>query len=104
MTSMTLAHRNGASANLPSPSWLQQSTRKFFGEFNWEDIPPNVQEIRVTAVEVPNEPLSLLLTTSQFFGAMNWEGDAIAQTTPLPPADQVDAVDVFTLEDFSDLF
>jgi hypothetical protein len=111
--STALAQTNGSKAHVETSPWLQQSVRQFFGGINWDDQPPEIQELR-TAVRSGNaEPLSLKLTVNQFFGAINWEGDAIAATPESDdftfledPAESKlnDDDDGFTLDDFSGLF
>ncbi|MBW4654048.1 MAG: hypothetical protein KME20_13580 [Kaiparowitsia implicata GSE-PSE-MK54-09C] len=103
MSSMILAQRNSSSAHLPAVPWLQTSASQFFGRFNWDDQPPEVQELKATAVDAVAEPLSLLLSTQQFFGAMNWDAEAIAPLSA-PPVDTAPGADLFTLDDFSGLF
>ncbi len=103
MNGMALAHTNGSKRSQPDYTWMQQSVCQFFGHFNWNDNPPEVQELRQTA---STEPQSFMtLTVKQFFAAIDWDGNAIA--TP-PPSDSAvpakNPVDAFTLEDFSDLF
>jgi hypothetical protein len=111
--STALAQTNGSKAHAETSPWLQQSVRQFFGGINWEDQPPEIQELR-TAVQAGNaEPLSLKLTVNQFFGAINWEGvDAIA-APPEPEFTSMEDIsaiklndddDGFTLDDFSGLF
>jgi uncharacterized protein (DUF2249 family) len=104
MSSAVLAHTNGSTSHTPTP-WLQQSVQQFFGAFNWEDNPPEVQELKLAAAH-DEQPLSLTLTVSQFFGAINWDGHAIG-TVPnaaqQPPSTGT-GIDAFTLDDFSDLF
>lgn len=109
-----LTPTNGSKPHVETSAWLQQTVQQFFNGFNWEDQPPEVQELRAASQADNAEPLSLKLTVSQFFGAINWDG---SWTTALPthpeltfPVD-LSAIDVpnpdddgFTLDDFSDLF
>lgn len=109
MSSMTLIHTNGSKPHAAPQPWLQLPTRKFFSEFNWDDNPPEVQEIKLTAAAGSTEPLSLALSVSQFMGAVNWDGIATTSTpdTPIEPLlGEMDdsSLSAFTLEDFSDLF
>lgn len=83
---------------------MRQTVRQFFGNFNWNDNPPEVQELRQT-VSNGQLPLSLTLTVKQFFTAIDWDGNQIASLpAPEQPAVSVNPVDAFTLDDFSDLF
>lgn len=105
MTSMVLPKTNGSVPHTNS-SWLQQTVQQCFGRFNWEDSPPEIQELKQTAFQGGDQPLSLSLKVSQFFNAINWEGSTIA-AIPKPeeaPSNGSSPVDAFTLEDFSDLF
>lgn len=105
MSSTALAHQNGTKPH--QPSWSTLTVQEFFRAVNWEDNPPEVQEIKLNLSQGEQTELSMMLTVSQFFDAVNWEGTAIAaapSTSPvleLPPAKP--AMD-FTLDDFSDLF
>jgi hypothetical protein len=110
--STALAQTNGSKAHVETSPWLQQSVRQFFGGINWEDQPPEIQELRTAVRSGHAEPLSLKLTVNQFFGAINWEGDAIAappepEFTFLEDSSEIklsDDDDGFTLDDFSGLF
>lgn len=87
--------------------WLQLSTQHFFSRFNWDDNPPEVQQLRQNTVAGSTAPLSMTLSVSQFFGAINWEGEAIAQAHHAPQAsldDGLSGANSFTLDTFSDLF
>jgi hypothetical protein len=104
MSAMTLTSTNGTKP-APTTDWLQQSVQKFFTSFNWEDHPPAVQEIKLTADQGNGAALSLTLSVSQFFSTIPWEGNTIAPNhaaadSPSPLTTE----DEFTLEDFSDLF
>lgn len=103
MTSMTLPYTNGSTPHADD-AWMRQTVQRFFGGFNWEDNPPEIQELRQT-VSNGHQTLSLTLKVSQFFKAINWEGGAIAAMPQFeaPPTSDP-AADAFTLEDFSDLF
>ncbi len=87
--------------------WLQLSTQQFFSRFNWDNNPPEVQQLRQNTVAGSTAPLSMTLSVSQFFGAINWEGEAIAQAHPAVQASPdagLSGADSFTLDIFSDLF
>jgi hypothetical protein len=114
---MTFAHQNGFSANGANGShahtnghthhsnWGTLTVQQFFRAVNWEDNPPEVQEMKMTASEEEGAALSLVLTVGQFFSAVNWDGSAIAAAPLTPtPAEPPTPVNNFTLEDFSDLF
>ncbi|NJL35363.1 MAG: hypothetical protein HC899_00410 [Leptolyngbyaceae cyanobacterium SM1_4_3] len=108
MSSPTLAHTNGKmngmNGSTPTQdSWLQQTVHQFFTAFNWEGHSPEVQELKLTALQGSDASLSLTLTVTQFFGAIAWDGSAIA-TTPSLTASTTPSTEDFTLEDFSDLF
>ncbi|MDG2617958.1 hypothetical protein P7L53_17085 [Thermoleptolyngbya sichuanensis XZ-Cy5] len=113
MNPTALMERNGfskpASAEPKPPSWLHQTTYSFFSSINWDDNPPEVEQVRLDATS-SDGPLSLMLTVRQFFTSVNWDGAsssrAIAPEVDLslssePPQP---AANAFTLEDFSDLF
>lgn len=110
--SPVLTPTNGSKPHVDKSSWLQQTVQQFFNGFNWEDQPPEVQELRAASQADNAEPLSLKLTVSQFFGSINWEGNhAIATPThPELTFEDLSAIDIppdddgFTLDDFSDLF
>lgn len=109
MTIDTLFPVNGSAAVSKSQAWLQMSVQKFFTAINWEDQPPEVQEIKQNAVEAAAQgydaPLSLMLSVSQFFAAFPWDGNSVAMTplsfAPAPAASESDGL---TLDDFSGLF
>ncbi|MBD2460985.1 hypothetical protein H6G89_08005 [Oscillatoria sp. FACHB-1407] len=107
MSTMTLAHTNGngSAARAAAETWLTMTAREFFSGINWENNPPEVQELKLTAAQEDGAPANLLLlSVSQFFAAVNWDGMAIAPTpAPSTPEPSGKATD-FTLEDFSDLF
>jgi hypothetical protein len=90
----------------PDLDWLQLSTQQFFNRFNWDDNPPEVQQLRQNTVAGSTAPLSMTLTVSQFFGAINWQGEAIAQSHHRVQAslDDLSGANSFTLDTFSDLF
>jgi hypothetical protein len=110
--SMTLAQTNGSKPHAEARPWRQQTVRQYFSSFNWEDQPPEIQEIRTAFQADSTEPLSLKLTVKQFFGAINWEGDAIAAKPDPEPTVLEDISEIsfdsgdddFTLDDFSGLF
>jgi hypothetical protein len=86
-----------------SRSWQRSTVQTFFANFNWENHPPEVQEIKLQA-QTTQSPLSLTLSVSQFFAAINWDGNTIAAApdtglVALPPE-----ADDLTLDDFSSLF
>jgi len=95
------------SSSAPPSSWKRQSVQQFFTAFNWDDHPPEVQELKITAAQQGGyHPLSLALKVKDFFGAFNWDDSAIA-ATPKPPEvlpSNSNADDAFTLDNFSDLF
>jgi hypothetical protein len=109
-----LAPTDRSKPHMEKSAWLQQTVQQFFSGFNWEDHPPEVQELRAASQADDAEPLSLTLTVSQFFGTINWEGNhAIATPThsELTFIENLSAIavpnsndDDFTLDDFSDLF
>jgi hypothetical protein len=105
MSTMVLNRTNGSKPHA-SPAWKQQSVQQFFTAFNWDDHPPEIQELKLTVAQQPsNQALSMTLKVSQFFAAVNWDGNAIAATPTygdIPP--ETPANDGLTLEDFSDLF
>jgi hypothetical protein len=105
MSSTTLIRKNGFIPAAEPPSWLQSSVREFFSACNWEDQPPEVQELKLTALQGSTEPLSLTLSVRQFFGAIAWDGNAVAAPPPAESPSSASApVDEFTLDDFSSLF
>lgn len=103
MTSLTLSPNNGAMPIGSPQSWLQSSVQQFFSRVNWDDNPPEVQEIKLTSQASPG-PLSLTLSVNQFLAAFNWDDTTIAAAPSQPsipvPSDNRD----LTLEDFSSLF
>ncbi len=104
MSTMTLPHTNGSKIRHPSQSWMQISVQEFFTAINWEDNPPEVQQVKLAASE-PNSvsTLSMTMSVSQFFAALNWDGNAIA-TAPQNQPSQQPKPDEITLDDFSSLF
>lgn len=121
MNPTALMERNGFSKPAspePKPaSWLHQTTQSFFSSINWDDNPPEVEQVRLDATS-SDGPLSLMLTVRQFFTSVNWDGTASSRAIPagiaLRIAPEVDlplsieppqpAANAFTLDDFSDLF
>ncbi|WP_448598237.1 hypothetical protein [Thermoleptolyngbya sp.] len=113
MNPTALMERNGfgkpASAESRPTSWLQQTTHSFFSSINWDDNPPDVEQVRLDATS-SDGPLSLMLTVRQFFTSVNWDGTssgkAIAPEVDLPLSAEPPqpAANAFTLDDFSDLF
>ena len=75
MIAQTLLSPNGATSGAtlsdgrsqPVAPWLQASVRTFFGNFNWEDNPPEVQQVKLTTLQASTAPLNLSLSVSQFF-------------------------------------
>ncbi len=108
MTTMVLAHTNGNGHGAATPdgtAWLRQSVQQRFSQFNWDDTPPEIQELRQTTTQPGQQILSLTLTVNQFFNAINWQGSSIAAPPQSDAPAQSNAMnDAFTLEDFSDLF
>ena len=112
MSTTTLPSTNGSTPHVSNPhvsntEWLQLTTQQFFSRFNWDDNPPEVQQLRQATATGSTDPLSMTLTVSQFFGAINWDGAAIAQipsTSPTLPDTHLSSDKLFTLDDFSDLF
>jgi hypothetical protein len=114
--SPVLTPTNGSKPHVENHTWLQQTVRQVFSNFNWEDQTPEVQEMRAASQADDAEPLSLKITVSQFFGAINWDGNqAIAQPVDheltfiedismLDIPESSDDDDGFTLDDFSGLF
>lgn len=90
--------RNGASNGAVTAFWLQTSVQQFFGGFNWEDLPPDVQQVKSDASQPPN----LSLSVSQFFASFNWDGAEIAAASPVQAAPTA-AIDV-TIDDFFSQF
>lgn len=108
MTTLIQPHKNGSQVSAPNEAWLRSSVQSFFSGINWDDNPPEVQEIRRTYTEPSRseEPLSLTLSVCQFFAAINWEGGggAIAAPPAAPLSTPAATVDDLTLDDFSSLF
>ena len=99
-----LTHTNGSSAHAPK-TWMTHSVQDFFTAFNWEDQPPEVQELRRSGLEsIDNKPIWLTLTVSQFMSTIDWDGSTIAATPNLEAPPQAPGIDSLTLDDFSDLF
>jgi uncharacterized membrane protein len=104
MSLSTASYNNG---HTQDQSWLQLSVQKFFLGVNWEDHPPAVQEMQLSARAAAAQgqpiPLSLELSVSQFFAAIAWDGTSIAAANEpvLPSTSQADD---FTLDDFTNLF
>lgn len=90
-----------ASSPLSSQAWLQSSVQKFFSDFNWEDIPPEVQGVKLALPS--GDALPLTLSVNQFFAAINWEDASIAAPTQKQPTELLQS-DELTLEDFFSLF
>jgi hypothetical protein len=106
MSTMTIAHTNGSTPK--SQSWLHHSVQKFFSGVNWEDQPPEVQEIKLNVMEAAAQgqptTLSLQLSVSQFFSAIAWDGTPIAAAPDNFSTPEASNADSFTLDDFTDLF
>jgi hypothetical protein len=107
---LTLPQTNGSKASVPAPSWLQSSVQAFFTAINWENNPPEIQQIRQSTAQpvsfdTPSpQALNLIMSVNQFFAAINWDNATIAgnatsseSQSPAKPKD-------ITLDDFSDLF
>ena len=107
MTAQPLPTQNGAAAgqdrSLPSGPWLRESVQQFFGDFNWENNPPEVQQVKLASLQASAAPLSLMLTVSQFFAAFNWDGAAIAAAASPAELAAEAAVEV-TIDDFFSQF
>ena len=106
MIALTLPTRNGSGAIAATETWLEQSVQQFFSTFNWEDHPPEVQEIKLTSLSLGevDAPLSLSLTVGQFFSSINWDDTTIAAAPTLPSSSMPPTRDDLTLDDFSSLF
>lgn len=106
MTAITAASPKGTKPETRSQNWLHLSVQTFFTGFNWEDQSPEVQELKLQALQGSNTPLSLTLSVNQFFGAINWEGVAAAAAVavPTPTSQPVSVANDLTLDDFSSLF
>jgi hypothetical protein len=106
MSPATLLSTNGNAGMVQSQAWLHSSVQEFFTTVNWEDQLPEVQEIKLQALQGTDQSLKLTLSVSQFFGAIPWEGMMAAAPVPTsPPAlEEVSESDSFTLDAFSDLF
>jgi hypothetical protein len=110
MSSATLLEQNGSKSHPQMDSWLQISTRTFFSSFNWDDNPPEVQEIKQqVADQTLDEEQTQNLTVGQFFAAVNWDDEAAAAAPATSDSLLAELLDEsedskFTLEDFSDLF
>lgn len=87
-----------------SNPWLQQSVQVFFSAINWEDHPPEVQEIKRTSLHDSTASLSLSLSVCQFFAAIDWDDVAIAAPTTVAESPASPLANTLTLDDFSDLF
>lgn len=98
-----------APASVSTTSWKRQSVQQFFTAFNWDNHPPEVQELKISAAQQGvYQPLSLALKVKDFFTAFNWDDSAIAAAPKspetLPNSGNGKADDDFTLDNFSDLF
>ena len=100
---MTLPQMNSSTGSTSSEDWLRASVQQFFSALNWEDHSPELQEIKLTALNETAVPLSLTLSVSQFFAAINWSGTTIAAPVPIQPP-VPPPTDDLTLDDFSSLF
>ena len=109
MITITPTNLNGRTET--PKSWLGLSVREFFSTVNWENKPPEIQELSqelvASATQGLSGSLSLSLTVHQFFSAIPWDGVEIApmpvQEVEKPPVASA-ANDDFTLAGFSDLF
>lgn len=104
MSPLTLIHTNGSTSHTMSQPWLQSSVQQFFSAINWEDNPPEVQELKLTKTQTDDELLSMTLSVSQFFGAIAWDGRSIAAPPTHTESSQPSKDVNFTLDDFSELF
>jgi hypothetical protein len=108
MSITTIAHTNGNGSTPKSQSWLHHSVQKFFSGINWEDQPPEVQEIKLNIMEAAAQgqptTLSLQLSVSQFFSAIAWDGTPVAAAPNNFLTPEASTANSFTLEDFTDLF
>ncbi|MBM0741467.1 hypothetical protein JOY44_07540 [Phormidium sp. CLA17] len=90
------------SAPMNTSNWLHSSVQEFFSTLNWEDLPPDTQQMGQVTSQYSDAPLSLNLSVSSFFAAVNWEGATIAAPVSVPI--QSSPANNFTLDDFSGLF
>jgi hypothetical protein len=106
-TLLTQTAQTGEAVNpepsLSSPLWLQGSVQEFFSGFNWEDNPPEMQQVKLTSLEASTAPLNLTLTVDQFFAAFNWDGATIAAALSTAPPVSKAAIEV-TVDDFFSQF
>lgn len=107
MMTLTLPQTNGSKASATAHTWLQSSVQSFFSNINWEDNPPEVQQIKQNAAQSDGAnavPVSLTMSVSQFFAAINWDNATIA--APIQPAKTPSQPkpNEITLDDFSSLF
>jgi hypothetical protein len=96
--------------------WQQTSVQQFLTDVNWEglELPirsaqrSNEQPPADSSRVDPNAPLPMTLSVSQFLTSVNWDGATlVAVPMDLLPAEMSaggDQAEVFTLNDFSDLF
>jgi hypothetical protein len=105
MNNLVLPRTNG-SAPHSHPVQMRQTVQQFFGGFNWENNPPEIQKLMQQSPNSNDRPISLTLKVSQFLATINWEGSSIAalpQLTDSSPSLNAPP-ETFTLDDFSDLF
>ncbi len=96
--------------------WQQTSVQQFLTDVNWEDLAQPTRSAQRSDEQRPadssrvdpNAPLPMTLSVSQFLTSVNWDGATlVAVPMEIFPAEMtagVDQSDVFTLNDFSDLF
>ncbi len=107
MMTLTLPQTNGSKVSKVNSTWLQSSVQAFFSGINWEDNPPEVQQIKQNAAQSVGTnatPVSFTMSVSQFFAAINWDNATIAapvQQTQSPGQPKSNSI---TLDDFSSLF
>lgn len=108
MSTLSLPHTNGSSKGVKSQTWLQMPVHKFFMGVNWEDQPPEVQEIKLTSLEAAvqgnSASLSLTLSVNQFFSAIPWDGIPMGSPAESVTPEATSDDGGLTLDDFSGLF
>lgn len=109
MSSATLPYTNGSKPHAPMDSWLQISTRKFFSSINWDDNPPEIQEIKQQVADSPpTVEAGPDLTVAQFFATVNWDDEAVVPSSSTGDTFLSELLEEplsnFTLDNFSDLF
>jgi hypothetical protein len=107
MMTLTLPQTNGSKAATTVSPWLQSSVQSFFSTINWEDSPPEVQQIKQNAMPSTGAtatPISMAMSVNQFFAAINWDNAAIAAPVQQATSLSQPKPSEITLDDFSDLF